>query len=181
MPGQSPYFGIRYKCLGEAVNNTDFTNFANDVDAALTTIRTLESAVRKPPMVKWVRDTGSQNVTVATDTNVTFTTVQWDSAAFSNIGVSNTDLTLPSDGIYCASGWVTNVTGFTTLTSVRATVLIAGAVGPEAKAFEGSVAPLGIFKGLAGNVIRLRIRWTGTGGPAQLSVAQLSLFKVCNL
>jgi len=186
MSGLTPYFALRYKCLGDLVNNTDFANFANDVDTALSVIRGLENQVRKPPVVKVVRDTGTQvGIAQNVDTNVSFTTVQWDSSAFANLGVDNTALTIPSDGVYWGDGIVGNWDLFTTITSIRATITVGGAVGPEAKAspfalIGGSLTnAFGPFVATAGQIVRLRVRWTGTGGPAAVGLSQLALYKIC--
>jgi hypothetical protein len=180
---QTPNFSLRYPLEGSAVNNTDFTNLATDLDAALTLINTLKESVRKPPAVLARRQNSAQALAVATDTTMQFDTVDFDTAGFANLAVSTTNLTIPSDGIYQSVAFQSAaISGYTTITSYRVTVLIAGVPGPEKKYWDsfGTTAK-GPFKATAGQVVTLRERWTGTGGPANFNYFYLALFKICNL
>jgi hypothetical protein len=180
MPGQTPNFGIRFPCYGDAVNDTYYQNFANDVDGALTTINTLRQAVQRPATVKTAKT--AQNITVNTDTNINFAGVDWDNAAWWSAGTP-ANLTIPTSGIYYVSAKVAVVFGFTTCTSVRITMLLAATPSlPDNKINQtGAVNCFGLFSATAGQVVNMRVRWTGTGGPATFAGMECVLYKVCNI
>jgi hypothetical protein len=168
MPGVTPFFGLRFK-------------FATDVDAMLQVLDALALDTRRPPMVKWIA-TANTNLTVNTDTNMNFQSVLYDSHGFANVGVSTTDWTVPAGqaGVYMCAAKIGNVGGTTTFTSLRATILVNGAdSGYRNKV--GKNNPVGVFGLLVlavGDTVRLRGRWTGTGGPGTAQ-GEMAMYRHC--
>jgi hypothetical protein len=179
MPGVTPYFGLRFKCQGEAVNDTDFNNLASDIDAALTIVKAIEDAVRMPPYARVLRTGSALSVAVATDVTATYTDEIYDSAGIVNLGGSTSNLVAPTDGVYFVDFRTNFPTGFTTLTSVRASILFNGTARYRKKSIQDGVNVWGMYFLSAGQAATVQVRWTGTGGPASFSKYEANIYRVC--
>jgi hypothetical protein len=185
MPGTTANEFFPYPYMGETVNATSWANLANAIDAALVTLNAVATDAKKPPTVM-VRETlAGTAITVATNTNIFFTTNQFIDPSSMHSTSSNTDqIITPEPGIYLCRGAV-QVGGTTTLTGLKAAVSLNGTQvlarqeNPKNLNTSWTTEVNGVVLSMAaGDIIRLVARWAGTGTATtigcQLHVTRIS-------
>jgi hypothetical protein len=165
MPGATPILGLPYPYADEEISDASFANLANAVDAILNTYHnTRRVAALHRPTAGVYSTSIVQAATVATATNLNFDTTQWDSTGTM---AGTTGITIPADGIYVASGSCSNDGSFTTFTSTRSTITLAGTSVAHHKikgTTFGTIANVvAVFQATAGQLVRLQTLWTGSG------------------
>jgi len=184
MPGTTS-LGIRYPLQSEIVDATSWQDMADDIDALMTSLDALrDTAVTRPT----ARITGG-STSVAVNTNVVlsgFNNVSWDNAGYANLGVDD-DLLTVSSGIYWAYTKA-NMSGTTTFTMARISILVSGSVwamqqqDDYSSTFASDIRSSGLFLVTAASAtLQARARWAGTGGPATFSSQELAVYKVRDL
>lgn len=185
MPG-STSLGIPYPLQGETVDAASWQDMADTVDGLLTQLDTIRDVAVSKPSVSISGGT----VVTATGVNGTvtgFTTEDWDTGGYADLGVNPDRVTVPA-GIYFAvcEG---SLTGFTTLTMMRLSILADGVIwgANNVDTLTGS----GVFRfswgggtvmvSTASNAIQVRTRWNGTGGPATTQSVTLRVYKIRDL
>jgi hypothetical protein len=165
----TPVFGIVYPCMGPAITLADFSNFATSVETAIATVDALATQATSPPNVSVGLSLGGVALGVAT--NITYTTEHWDSGTIAT-PISDA-LTVPANGMYMAAVNV-GITGFATLTSMRAAITVNGTIQYAFKYLPAASTPTqdvphGLLRLAAGDLVRCNFLWTGTGGPGTVS------------
>jgi len=173
MPDATPNFGIRYPCAGETIDAAVFETFATDVEAAIALVDAEMTRALHRPAVRLQRGLASQSITVATTTDATYDTESFDNDSMGNLGVNNDRATIQTAGVYLAKFWVSQMSAFTTITSTSVLISQNGLTRWQKKGPQGAtvtaipwLAILGVLECAVGDIIRGRILWTGTGGPA---------------
>lgn len=185
MPGMTS-LGIRYPFQNETVNATSWQTMATDVDTLLSQLDVLRIKTTNPLMasISGPFITPSTNLATATDGvyNV-FSTVNFDTGGFANLGVNADRLTL-STGIYFARASAT-MTTYTTVTYMRVGLLTGSTVWSMQTTATLATNPtlLGSASGLVvvtapNTALQVRIRWVGTGGPAHFVQGRLDCYKI---
>lgn len=169
MPDVTDVFGIPYPCLGETVTPLAFRTYVTAVEAALAVVDVSAARALLPPGA----GVGlSQAVAVGVATNCTYITEYWDDA--SNMAtVGTTSLTAPANGIYLATANI-SISGFTTLTSLKAGITVNGTEFYAGKNAGGTSSPWEVpaeagLRLTGGDAVRVQATWTGTGGPATVT------------
>lgn len=179
MPESTPIFGIPYPVFGETITPVHFQNFANSIDTLLDTNQALIEGGLDRPYVQVLNNQIS--LTQAVDTLLTFNNVDVDGGipSVDNDGMFdplNPDrVTVQTAGVYMVTITDITVSGFTTLTSWRITLLHNSVIRYAERKNEASSsdAPEISLNGLivcnVSDTLQARGLWTGTGGPATIN------------
>lgn len=165
----TPVFAITYPCEGSSITMQDFYDFATTVEAAVVGVDALATEAVLPPNVSVQLSLAGVALNVATD--ITYVSEDWDSAAIA--APPATALTVPADGMYFVPFYA-GVSGFATLTSMRAAISVNGVnqyafkFAPNSGTPNRSV-PHGLLRLAAGDLVRCNFLWTGTGGPGTVT------------
>lgn len=184
MPGATPVFGLPYPLESEPIDPAAFQNLADAVDALMDSHEAVVADQLDRPFCS-LSIPGGQSITVNVETSATWTEII-DSDNFFNPGTP-TDIVYPIDGIYQVVESNMTLSSFATLTSFRVHYWSNGAslFGERKNETNSSSAPptstIGLIRALAGEVLTVRILWTGTGGPAALFNGLLQVRFVCPL
>jgi hypothetical protein len=173
MPGTTS-LGLRYPLMGETVDATSWQNLANDIDALMTSIKTIrDKAFRTPTASIGVLGSAVNSAsTVLVDQQ--FTIVHWDTNSMVNLGVNNDRITVPA-GVWYVRFTCNSYTGTTTSTYSR--VMVRDTLGNQwGSQSTGSgitggqgFGPFSVSTVILANQtvgIKGSMQWTGTGGPA---------------
>lgn len=169
MPDATDVFGIPYPCLGEVVGPAAFNAYSAAVEAALAVVDVSATRALLPPGA----GVGlSQAVAVGVATNCTYTAEYWDDVT-NMATVGTTSLTAPTNGIYLATANI-SISGFTTLTSLKAGITVNGTEIYAGKNAGGTSSPWEVpaeaeLRLTGGDAVRIQATWTGTGGPATVT------------
>jgi len=186
MPGYTPVLGIPYPLIGETVTATDFANFASAINSIVITNQSQVSAalVRKNAFVV---ETFNQSITQAVETTINFSTTTFsDNDGMFSTGTPDR-LTIQTAGIYHVLMYGWRLSTFTTLFSMRSLVYqnSVAKFGERHNETSGSSSPAVGSSGMlvcnVGDIIQVKVLWTGTGGPAQMSAGILFIRRVCPL
>jgi hypothetical protein len=184
MPGSTP-LGLRYPLLGEAVDAQSYRNLANDVDAALTTLRAARNIAMRTPTCSIGNDgTLVPSLAANTDGVMTFNITNWDTDGLSNLAVNNDRINLPV-GIWWGRVSLANITGFATFTYLRVGLITPGfawshhMLDTVATSVPGPLTANGLIvnTGPGSVVLQMRIRYGGTGS-ANFNSAQMQVHKI---
>jgi len=163
----TPVFGITYPCIGTVVTPADFYTFSTTLEAAIAAVDALVSQATMPPHVGVLVN---QSVAVGAATNCAVSQIYYsEPLGLTSIGA--TSITAPTTGLYQISQYI-SVSGFTTLTSLKVSITVNGAIEYAYKQPAPSVGvannsmPHGLVKLIGGDAVRANVLWTGTGGPA---------------
>ena len=172
MPDMTPNFGIRYPCVGETIDASTFQDFADDVENALALTEGRMTAALNRPAGRVQRNT-NQSFVVNVTTDMTYDFEVFDNDGLGNLGVNNDRMTIQSAGVYLAKVWISQIAGWTTLTSTSVIISQNGVARYQKKGPQGATVPanpwiacMGVLECAAGDIIRGRLLWTGTVGPA---------------
>ena len=178
MPGMTPVLGIRYPCSGDTIDSSVFANFTNDIQAALLTGDAAVASAANRPAAQVQGETPTQSVVINTATVMTYTTEVFDNDDMADIAVNNDRLTIVTGGLYLCGAQVTTLTGFATISSMTVNLTVNGTTVYRYKtpgfgfgSAQINRVPLDLN---AGDILRAETRWTGTGGPANLSYRELT-------
>lgn len=176
MPGVTPVYGIPYPCTNDAVTVASFQDFADAVDAALTTLNTLADEALTRPTAK-VFNSATQTIVGGVLTTAIFNSEIWDSDNLADLGVNNDRFTIQTPGTYL-------LTAQTTFTGAGA--LATGAIGlslngvthyrikdRDGTGFRVTVDALGLFTCVAGDI--LRATFESSGSNADCFFSQMSV------
>ena len=175
MPASTAIYGITYPCGGDTIDTDVFAMFANTMDAALAQGAADLAAVTDKPNAL-VSATAAQAVVINVSTNLTFDTEVYDNDDMGNLAANNDRLTCQTAGAYFIRGEFTLISGFTTLTSVNVVLTVNGIeqgrlIGEGDVGNYGLTMPVELF---VGDIVRVQARWTGTGGPANVTTRLLT-------
>lgn len=164
----SDVFAITYPCIGPAVTLNDFLTFATTAESAIATVDATAALALLPPTAGV---SASQSVAVGVATDCTYVTEHWDSGSIATTGT--TPLTVPSNGMYLAL-FNLSVSGFTTITSSKTAININGTDQfaikfPATAGTPNRNTAQGVYRLTAGDLLRARFTWTGTGGPGTVT------------
>lgn len=182
MPG-STSLGIPYPLQGEVIDAASFQAMSTAVDTLLTSLDALRDlALTKP-------SAGLTGGSIATATGVNgtvanYTTIQWDTAGYANLGTHPNSFVVPP-GIYWASCGG-NLSGATTVATKRLGILfnsiIWGAQATDITSGTGngtfSVSSGVIVCSAPTNTIEVRTFWSGTGGPATTQFVDFRIYQI---
>lgn len=162
-------FGIPYPCLGEVIDPVAFNAYSAAVEAALAVVDVSATRALLPPGAAVGL---SQAVAVGVATNCTYITEYWDDVT-NMATVGTTSLTAPANGVYLATANI-SISGFTTLTSLKAGITVNGIELYAGKNAGGASSPWtvpaeGELRLTGGDAVRVQATWTGTGGPATVT------------
>lgn len=170
MPASTPVYGITYPCGGDTIDPDALAAFATSLDAALAQgAADLATATGRPNAQ--IGATGTQTVVINTSTNLTFDTEVYDNDNMGNLAVNNDRLTCQTAGAYFIWGAFFLTSGFATLTSVNV-ILTVNSVERGRQVISGDVGSYGLTIPVnlsVGDVVRVQARWTGSGGPANIT------------
>lgn len=182
MPG-STSLGIPYPLQGEVISATQFQNMSTAVDALFTQLDTLRDLAGSKPSA------GMTGGSVATATGVNgtvanYTTIQWDTAGYCNLGTHPNSFVVPP-GVYWASCGG-NLSGATTVATKRLMLLfnsiIWGSQATDVTSGTGngtmSVSSGVIVATAPTNTIEVRTFWSGTGGPATTQFVDFRIYQI---
>lgn len=180
MPGATPIFGIPYPCSGETIDCTVFESFTDAIQNAVTvTQAAIDDATKRPNAQVYATGLTPQAIVIATDTTATFTTELYDNDNMADLAVSNDRLTIRTTGVYWIEAYA-SLSGGTTMTSASAIIQKNGVDVYRYKAHRIAIGADTIpafalpVDCTVGDIIQLRVRWTGTGGPASLDYRRLT-------
>lgn len=172
MPTTAPY-GIFYPCLLPTISTSDFYQQATTTETALSTVNSVIPALLQREYVAASGINPNQAV------NVTGT-VSWTTPPATNnpngmfSSGTPTVFTVQTSGSFLVDLHVANFTFPTTLTSLRASILLAGVEqvwgkmgGPSSTGSIQFFTSGLIVSAVAGQQITVNFLWTGTGGPMQ--------------
>lgn len=177
----TPNWAIPYPCSGDNIDCTIFEDFTVAIQTAITTLDTLTTTALRRPTAKI---TGSgQAIAAGATTNATFSSEEFDTAAMANLGVNNDRLTVTSDGMYMITAWSDLGSPFTTMTSNSVAISVNGTIIYRKKNssdtnLDMNVTVTGLYNCVVGDIIRMPILWTGTGGPLSTFSSTLSALRV---
>lgn len=182
MPGFTPNFAIQYPCAGETIDPAVFQTFADDVEAALSTVEAASDFALARPNAA-IRD-ATDSVAFGAMANIA-----WDTTDFNNnMTPSGAGFIIPQDGLYMADLDVGSITTPTTVTSWAAEIQVGGVTKYRRKVSETSTVPpvplrlnvSGLVQGTTGQAVIFQFGWTGTGINLVLT-ARASISLVCDL
>lgn len=186
MPGATS-LGIPYPIQPEVVNALSWQNMATAIDTLLTSLDTLRDlAVTRPSARITGATTGAVNS--ATTTTVTnFTTVEWDTGSYANLGVSPSQLTVPP-GLYFATASLSASGSVTAQAMARLQIITGATVWGGAMVDTTGLTSLSlsspttlIMTTAATTAIQIQVRWQGTGGPPSFTLGTLQVVQVRQL
>ena len=175
MPASTPIFAITYPCGGDTIDPDALATFARTMDAALAQgMADLAQATNRPNAQ--ISATAIQTVAINTATNLTFDTEAYDNDGMATLATSNDRLTIQTDGAYFVWGTFRLSDGFATLTSGAAILTVNGVERARHISTSDDIdfeltVPLDL---VAGDILRLQARWTGTGGPGNVRTRLLT-------
>lgn len=175
MPASTPIYGITYPCGGDTIDPNALATFANTLDAALAQgIADLAEATNRPNVQ--VSATAIQTVVINVATDLTFVTEVYDNDGMATLATNSDRLTIRTAGAYFVWAMFRLASGFATLTSGAAILTVNGierarhiSTSDEID-FELTV-PLDLA---VGDIVRVQARWTGTGGPGNVTTRLLT-------
>lgn len=175
MPGATDVYAIPYPCAGENIDCTVFAAWANAIQAAVTSVRALESDALTRPSAR-ASGTNQSPFVAGTPTNVVYQTEVYDNDAIVDLTVDNTAFTIITPGWYMfASSIETEVSATTTSVSLglsrNGTVLYRSKhspnpIGPNPTP---GVQVIGLIFCSAADVIRAVYTYTGGASPVLLT------------
>jgi hypothetical protein len=180
MPGTTS-LGIRYPFQNETVDEVSWQNMANDIDALLTSLQTLQTAALHP-MTCSLSSSGTVGVAPGGSVQQTFATEDWDVGGLANLGVSNNRMTLPT-GLWYAR-YSAFASGYTTITLAHWGLFVGGATiiaeqemdATTTTSISGHVSSL-LYISVANTILQGNFIWFGTG-TAQLGTASMQVYKL---
>jgi ketosteroid isomerase-like protein len=96
MGSVTPVYAIRFPFIEETITDASTKNAADDIAAVLSTKLDADRDISlKRPAASAFRN-GSQAITANTETNIQFTSEDFDTDAAINLGVNNTRITVPT-------------------------------------------------------------------------------------
>lgn len=173
---ETPVYGIAYPCSGDTIDPSVLATFATTLDAALTQGQAELEEVTSRPNAQ-MSATATQNVVINTNTDLTYATEVYDNDGIVDLGVSTSALIIQTAGAYFIWGTFRLVGGFATLTSVNVILTVNGVErGRVITSNDDDINyELSMPMNLAvGDLVRMQARWTGTGGPAEVTTRLLS-------
>lgn len=184
MPDSTPVLGIPYPFMGELVGPADFQALADAVDAIVNTDE-IRLAGLLDPKLAWVTAGAGFAAVQAVETTATWTTEFYDNDNMFVIGTPDR-LTINTAGVYMVATEA-GLSGFATITSFRigvfqnATRRFAERKGDDAGAHNYHTSVCGLLACNVADFIQLRVLWTGTGGPATIESARMTIHRVVPL
>jgi len=185
MPANTPR-GYPYPIYTD-VNNfpAQAQSFANAVDADVQAQVNRVTAAMSAASVR-LSATANQSIPISTDTFVTFATEEYDNAAMANLGVNNTLVTIPSDGVYLISAEVNFVNNGNATTNGRQVVIFASPGNEIAwsnlrgtTAADTELCVPFLARLLTGNTLRVRVRHN-SGAAVNISARSFSVTRVAD-
>lgn len=170
MPGVTPVFAIPYPCAGEIIDAGVFQDFADGVEAALSTVDTLSAAALARPGAA-INNGAGDSIAFGAATAMVYGTTIFSTGVTTGLG----GFTILTDGIYMVTLEAGSTTSTTSATSWAAEIVQAGTVRYRRKVSPnpattqaGFLNVVGIIQATAGQAITFQWQWTGAG--ANLSV-----------
>lgn len=96
MGGVTPVYAIRFPFIDETITDVSTKNAADDMAAALSTHLDADRDVSLKRAAASAFRNGSQSINANTETNIQFTSEDFDTDAAINLGTNNTRITVPS-------------------------------------------------------------------------------------
>lgn len=180
MPGFTPNFAIQYPCAGETIDSTVFQTFADDVEAALTTVGARVTAAVDRPSAAVVFNGTSVPVGVNTQLDMSSADFQ------NNISIPGTDsFVIIEAGLYLVTLEAGSTTVTTSMTSwaaeirQNATTRYRRKVSPSPAVTSRAALNLcGLVQCAAADSIDFTWQWTGAGinlvVPARATICKIS-------
>lgn len=170
MAGTTPNYGLRYPGMYDVVNADSWLDLSNDLETAFAALDVKRQKALNRPSARAVA--GTNLIAASTTTTVVFGSETFDNANLFSFGAPDR-MTL-SAGLWLVLAETTMLFGYTTATSLRTIITINGAAHTSQKtaAVIQPVAHLTAFvEASAGDLLRMQARWTGTGGPGDITGA----------
>lgn len=181
MPGFTPNFGIQYPCAGETIDPTVFQTFADDVEAALSTVATASLAATDRP--RGSVSVPSQSIATGGLTSIAFTSFDFSDQMTAGAG----GLTIQVAGWYMVTAELISETPVVASNAYWFAQILRGAsiMARHKQTNPNPVNPLHINLAIPvdcnpAEVISLQWQWSGAGGPVNVA-ARLSAVKMCDI
>lgn len=184
MPGSTPIYGIPYPCNADTINSGVFASYAQGMQTAISSVRTVQSGLLRPPAALIRRSTVAQSIPAAATTNATFEYEGYDTDNLYDPAVSNAQFQIRTAGSYLIS-YGYSASGLpTTLTSIRTAIVLnagvaelaysksdegAGAFNVDNEFWISAYAP-GLIRN---DLISFQIFFTGTGNMPVIGTASI--------
>lgn len=183
MPGATTHLSLRYPLVTEVVTAQSYLDLANDIDTQFT----VTDGIRQLNLHKDTCNVSGGTTVAAVNTfvNFGFTSSAWTKpAALHSTSVNPEQFVIQTAGLYL---FITNVRvsgPFTTLTGTE----IGQSKNGTSNYLETGISQLtggnAQVRGLqfcnVGDILRTFVRWTGTGGPSNVS-GEAQLFMIAQL
>lgn len=171
MAGTTANYSLRYPGLYDPVDALSWQNLADDIEGALAALDVKRQGALNRPSARMVA--GNNSVADSTTTTMTFGSETFDNANLVSISGAPDRMTL-SAGLWLVMAEADLGFGYTTVTSFRTIISVNGAAHTSMKT-AGVLQPKSHLTALvlagSGDILRLLVRWTGTGGPGSISGA----------
>lgn len=105
MPGSTAVYGIPYPCAGENIDCAVFEAWADAIQAAITSVRVLESDAANRPSAR-ASGTNQSPFVANTLTSVVYQTEDYDNDNMVNLGADTSAFTIQTAGWYLFSSFV---------------------------------------------------------------------------
>lgn len=126
MPGSTDNLAIGYPCVGEPVTSATFSEFATDVESALSSTWAIADSALNPPAARVSRYfVTAQTINAGVVTTISFEDELYDRGSFWN-PASPTLITLPVTGTYLVTTRIHRSNQAGTLTGIKSSILLAG-------------------------------------------------------
>lgn len=175
----TPVLGIRYPCSGDTINSGVFKSFTDDIQSALLAgDAAVESAANRPTAKVLAEIPPAQSVVINVATTMTYTQEVWNNDGMATLATNNDRLTIQTGGLYLCGASAFTFSGFTTITSMAVNLLVNGVTRYRRKTpgfgLGAAQANRVLLDLNPGDVLSAQCRWTGTGGPANVSTRELT-------
>lgn len=167
MPASTPVYNIPYPCSGENIDCDIFADWAEAIQAAVSTTRTIQGRVLNRPAAR-ASGSGQGGFALGVNTNMIYQTENYDNNGIVNLGSDNSAFTIQTAGWYLFGSWV-DFPNNTSITSYALGFTRNGVVTYRRKssspalnqAARPGVQVLGVFVCVPGDIIRSTFLVTG--------------------
>lgn len=184
MPGFTPVFGIQYPCAGENIDPTVFQTFADDVEAALSTVDALAASAVQRTRAQVLLPSPGQSAATGVLTSLLYTSAPYEM----NVTTGVTGFTIVQPGIYMVTAEMISIDPSgtpATTTYWFGQVLQNGSIVMKSKQTDPvgtdpvHVNVQGLLSCAAADTLSTQWQWAGTGGPLEIT-ARFSVAKVAD-
>lgn len=184
MPGFTDHLSLRYPLITEIVTAQSYQDLANDIDAQFTATAAIRAQNLNKPNCFTATVAGTSTA-VNTFVNVSFTNNFFaNPSSIHSTSVNPDQFVIPLAGLYMFVGSARTNGAFTTFTGFEIGESKNGTSNYLESGTYSATGGNAMVKGLqfcvAGDILRIFTRWTGTGGPTTVQ-ASAQLYMIAQL